>query len=183
VDPIRIEAAAADSPTTMALLAAYFAELAARFPDGFAAAAAGDELSPPDGIFLVAWSGGNPMGCGGIRRLDDTTAEVKHMWVDPRWRGRGVARSLLTRLEAAAAALGYRCARLDTSVHLPEAVALYRNAGWTETPPYNDNPYAGHWFLRDLGEAAGYDVGVTVTCQRPAGRPRRAPQQGRGARQ
>ena len=41
--------------------------------------------------------------------------------------------------------------RLDTSAHLPEAVAFYRRHGWVEIPRYNDNPYAHHWFTRSLG--------------------------------
>jgi GNAT superfamily N-acetyltransferase len=151
----RIDPADAASPAAVQLLDGYFAELAARFPDGFdgsvGGAAPAAEMGPPDGTFLVAWAGEEPVACGGLRRLAAGEAELKHMWVDPAWRGRGVARRLLAALEAAAGSLGYRRIRLDTSIHLPEAVALYRRAGWIETPPYNENPYAGHWFLRELG--------------------------------
>ena len=48
--------------------------------------------------------------------------------------------------EDAARALGIRVLRLDTNSALPEAVALYRNTGWTEIPRYNDDPYPDVFF-------------------------------------
>jgi ribosomal protein S18 acetylase RimI-like enzyme len=72
------------------------------------------------------------------------------MWVHPELRGRGVGRLLLASLEARARELGFSTVRLDTSGHLNEAIALYRAAGYTEITPYNDNPYAAHWFEKHL---------------------------------
>ncbi|MDG1282412.1 MAG: GNAT family N-acetyltransferase [Pseudorhodobacter sp.] len=66
-------------------------------------------------------------------------------------RQEGLATRLMTRIETEARALGMTALRLDTSAHLPEAVAFYRRHGWVEIPRYNDNPYAHHWFTRSLG--------------------------------
>jgi hypothetical protein len=41
-------------------------------------------------------------------------------------------------------------ARLDTNGALTEAIAMYRAGGWTEIAPFNDNPYAEHWFEKEL---------------------------------
>jgi len=153
-DQIRFVEGTPDDPVAVALLDRYFDELAARFPAGFdqtSGRAAPNEMSGPHGAFVLALAGGETIACGGLRHMIEGTAEIKHMWVDPQWRGQGVARELLATLERTAADLGYRQARLDTSVHLPEAVALYRSSGWQETEPYNDNPYAGHWFVKELG--------------------------------
>ncbi len=144
-----------DSATAAALLASYRGELAERFPGGFTPppgwAAAASQLVPPNGAFLVVRSAGEPLGCGGVRVLESGVAELKHMWVSPLLRGRGVGRRLLAALEAEARALGCATVRLDTSPFLPEAIALYRSLGYTEIPRYNDNPLDAIWMERRLG--------------------------------
>lgn len=92
-------------------------------------------FDPPTGAFVVAFlevDGGDsmPVGCAGIRRLDDTTCELKRMYVDPDARGRGIARSLLERLEDEAVALGYTTLWLETGTEQPEAIALYESHGY-----------------------------------------------------
>ena len=76
-----------------------------------------------------------PVACGAVRKLDETTGEIKRMWVDPAARGLGVGRQLLTALEGAAVELGCEAVYLDTSAHLTEAIALYRSFGYEEIPP------------------------------------------------
>ena len=61
-------------------------------------------------------------------------------------RGRGLGRRLLGVLEACAFAGGGPVARLETGGVLTEALSLYRSAGWVEVPPFNDEPFADHWF-------------------------------------
>ena len=70
------------------------------------------------------------------------------MWVAPAARGLGLGRRLLAELEAAAARAARRAARLDTNRALTEAIALYRSSGYVEVPPFNDEPFAHHWFER-----------------------------------
>jgi GNAT superfamily N-acetyltransferase len=108
------------------------------------------ELVPPRGAFLVARLDGRAVGCGAVRKLDENTAEVKRMWIEPDVRGRGVGRRLLAALEEVAIELDCRVLRLDTSAHLTEALALYRSSGYHEIPAYNDNLYAEHWFEKHL---------------------------------
>ena len=143
-----------DSATAAALLASYRAELAERFPGGFTPppgwAAAASQLVSPNGAFLVVRSAGEPLGCGAVRVVGPGLAELKHMWVSPRLRGRGVGRGLLAALEAEARALGCTTVRLDTSPFLPEAIALYHSVGYREIPRYNDNPLDAIWMERLL---------------------------------
>ena len=58
------------------------------------------------------------------------TGEVKRLWVDPTWRGRGLGRRLMSELEDAARGLGFTSLHLGTGDRQPEAVALYESAGW-----------------------------------------------------
>lgn len=84
------------------------------------------------GTFLIARDNGRSVGCGAIRLLDTTTAEVKRMYVEPEQRGKGIGRAVLARLEAEARQLGAKRLVLETGVLSPEALALYRGAGFRQ---------------------------------------------------
>ena len=144
----------AGSSAAQAAMTAYFAELAARFPAGFDPTGylEPEDYNPPRGRFFLAMSGGEVTACGGLQWIDDTTAEIKRMWVDPAFRGRGIARRLLGFLERTAADSGRGAIRLDTNPVLLEAIAMYRSSGYHDIERYNDNPYAGHWFEKRLGD-------------------------------
>jgi len=83
------------------------------------------------GTFVVARADGRAVGCGALRKLDDTTAEVKRMYVEPETRGRGVARGILDHLERVGRDLRVRRLVLETGVYQAEAIALYRSAGFS----------------------------------------------------
>lgn len=108
------------------------------------------ELGPPGGTFLVGSRDGEPVCCGGIKRLDDRVCEIKRMYVSSQARGQGVARALLGALEAAARDLGYALVRLDTGADQPHARALYESAGYLEIPNFNDNPVATYFAEKSL---------------------------------
>lgn len=132
----------------------YFAELQERFPTGFdpADALVADPvaLRAPHGAFVVVRDGLSPVGCGGLQRLDATTAEIKRMWIHPDWRGVGLGRRLLDHLEQVAWHLGRTRVVLDTNSTLREAIAMYDTAGYHAIERYNENPYAQRWFAKDL---------------------------------
>lgn len=108
------------------------------------------DLVPPNGAFLLARVDGEPAGIGGVRHLDTEVAEVKSMYVAPPFRGSGLGRRILARLDEIALEHGCRAVRLDTSDYLTPAVGLYRAAGYREVPAYNENPKADLWFERAL---------------------------------
>lgn len=147
---IVIEPVDPRSPAASGALVRYYRELADRF--GFDAPAADDlaAFQPPDGLFLLARTADDVVGCAGLRRLDATTAEVKRMWIDPAHRGQGLARRLLAALEQAARTAGRTRMVLDTNSALREAIGLYRRAGYRSVERYNDNPDAQCWFAKQL---------------------------------
>jgi GNAT superfamily N-acetyltransferase len=108
------------------------------------------EFEPPAGAFLIVYHDGDAVGCGGFKRLDAETAEIKRMFVSPGARGLGVGRRILEQLEEGARGTGYALIRLDTGDRLPAAIDLYRSAGYHEIPDYNGNPSASHWFEKSL---------------------------------
>jgi GNAT superfamily N-acetyltransferase len=141
-------------PNAQFCLQSYFAELDRRFDAGFDPAlsisAEAHELRPPAGLLLVASLHAEPIGCGALKFHDDAPTEIKRMWVAESARGLGIGRRLLNELEAHAAANGARMVRLETNRTLVEAIAMYRSAGYVEVAPFNDEPYAHHWFEKQL---------------------------------
>jgi DNA-binding MarR family transcriptional regulator/GNAT superfamily N-acetyltransferase len=142
------------SPCARACLDRYYRELAARFDNGFdpvkEGAKPGRDMAPPEGFFLIARLRGQPVGCGGVRRVDQTTGEIKRVWIADEMRGVKLATRLIAELEAQARALGLKTMRLDTNRALTEARALYLKLGYHEAPRFNENPYAHHWFEKRL---------------------------------
>jgi DNA-binding MarR family transcriptional regulator/predicted N-acetyltransferase YhbS len=153
---VEVAAEAPDSADARRCLDAYFRELAARFEEGFDAAADDsarvEDMTPPSGLFVIARLDGEAVGCGGFKRVDKATGEIKRVWTAPSARGIGVARRMLRTLEAAAREAGVNTLRLDTNRALSEAHALYRSEGYREIGRFNDNPYANHWFEKRLLE-------------------------------
>jgi GNAT superfamily N-acetyltransferase len=114
-------------------------------------ALAPSELRPPGGAYLVGFAGTEAVAGGGVRRLTEGVGEIKRMFVRPPVRSHGVARALLSALEAAALSLGYTAVRLDTGPKQAHALRLYRQAGYVDVGPYNDNPFACFWGEKTLG--------------------------------
>ena len=139
-------------------LRAYFAELHRRSDSGFDPAAGisaePHEVTPPAGLFLVAYTNGEPVGCGAVKHHAGAPSEIKRMWVAESARGLGIARRILSELESDAVRSGATTARLETNRHLVEAIAMYRSAGYVEVPPFNDEPFAHHWFEKQLTAAS-----------------------------
>ena len=142
-----------DGPAGRSLLAGFAEEIATLYPGWTAEtgpSATAEELGPPGGLFLVAYADDQPVGCGGIKRLSETVAELKRLYVAPQARNLGLAHDLLDALEDGARDTGYSIVRLDTGANQPAAIKLFRSSGYIEINDYNDNPYASYWFEKAL---------------------------------
>jgi DNA-binding MarR family transcriptional regulator len=143
-------------PDVIHCFARYADELDVRFAGGFdvgmSLSANPEELTPPAGYCVVARLRGLPLPIGGgaLKLHGSAPAELKRMWVDPSWRGLGVGRRLLESLEALARENGARVLHLETNRTLKESIELYRRAGFSEVAPFNEEPYAHHWFEKAL---------------------------------
>ncbi|QWS32414.1 GNAT family N-acetyltransferase [Curtobacterium aetherium] len=93
-------------------------------------------------VFFVARDqSGTPVGCGGLRIVEDGIAEVKRMYVRTETRGTGVAAAILRRLEEAALDLGSPALVLETGTEQKRAIRFYEREGFTRIA--NFGPYAG----------------------------------------
>jgi len=127
-----------DHPDAVGLLRAFYEEQVGRY--GFAESI---DLDPqvylrPHGIFVVAYEGGRPVGCGGCRWYDrsDGVVEIKKTYLVPDARGHGLGRTLLTWLEARALGWGAERAILETGVRNSAALALFTSSGYRPTRRY-----------------------------------------------
>ena len=96
------------------------------------------KYAPPDGRLYLARVDGRAAGCIALRRL----------YVQPQYRGQGLARQLIRRITEDARQIGYRCMLLDTLPVLEDAVRLYRQLGFYEIPCYNDSPVESTLFFQ-----------------------------------
>ena len=93
------------------------------------------QLFEPHVRFFLARLDGVATACGGVALFDDY-AEIKRMYTRPAARGRGLAKAVLRRLEEEARAAGKTVLRLETGHFQPEAVGLYRRAGFNSCGPF-----------------------------------------------
>jgi len=93
-------------------------------------------LRQPQVAFLVARVDGEALGCGALLDSGEGWAEVKRMFVSPAARGLKLGRRLLDEIEAIAARRGVRVLRLEMGGLQPEALGLYRSAGFVEIGPF-----------------------------------------------
>jgi GNAT superfamily N-acetyltransferase len=152
---IEFRTAPFDSCDAAVLVQAYHEEIAVIY-DGLdlnssnMPPAGAAQLRAPNGTFLVGYEEGEPICCGGVKRLDEHHCELKRMYVVPHARERGVARRLLGALEHAAAQLGYTTARLATGPRQPAAQHLYESAGYVGIGNFNDEPAASFFGEKPL---------------------------------
>lgn len=98
-----------------------------------------EEFDHPNGIFFIGYVDEIPVAMGGWRRggpLGDSDGEIKRMFVLDSHRGRGYSRQVLEELERSAARQGIRRLVLETGTEQPEAISLYRSAGYVDVEPF-----------------------------------------------
>ncbi|MEH6693356.1 MAG: GNAT family N-acetyltransferase [Pseudorhizobium pelagicum] len=93
-------------------------------------------LERPSVRFLVARTNGAVAGCCALAHAGDGTAEIKRMFVDPAWRGLRIGKLLLAAIIDNARQSKLDAIRLETGIHQPEAIGLYRAYGFTDIPPF-----------------------------------------------
>jgi putative acetyltransferase len=131
------------SADALLLIERLSAELGARYNDDGSGAFSPDDILVPGGAFVIARLHQEPVGCGALRPLREGIGEIKRMFVEPRARGRGIARKILRELEAIAERTGYNAVWLETGTLQPEAIALYETSGYKRIDCYGqyvDNP-------------------------------------------
>jgi len=85
---------------------------------------------------VLAYENEIAVGCGAIKEFDSETMEVKRMFVEPSFRGRGIASKVLAELEVWTSELNFKKCILETGIKQPEAIGLYKKCGYTQIENY-----------------------------------------------
>jgi putative acetyltransferase len=93
------------------------------------------------GTVVVAFVDAEPAGCACFKEHDQSTVEVKRMFVADNQRGKGIASRMMDELEKWAGELEYTTMILELGDNQPEAIKLYKGKGYQVTPNYP--PYIG----------------------------------------
>ena len=153
MDTLDLRIEPANSPSATLLIAALDAELRSRYPGMAVNGIDVAEFEAQGGVFVVGYVDGEPGVCGALRP-HEAAVEIKRMFVASAFRGLGLGRRMLEFLEAEAQRRGYTRAVLETGNNQPEAISLYRSAGWRAIPPfglYVGNPISTCFEKRFVG--------------------------------
>ena len=106
------------------------------------------DYEEPEGRLLLAFHEAKLAGCIALRKLDESTCEMKRLFVRGTFRGQGIGRNLIEMIIREAREIGYERMRLDTlPPKMNDAIALYQSFGFKDIPPYYDNPVPGAKFM------------------------------------
>ncbi len=98
-------------------------------------------MNDPGSIFVIARNeAGEAIGCGAIRPINGSIAEVKRMYA--KYQSQGIGTAILSYLEEQATKLGYSAIWLETRAVNEQAVRFYERNGYQRIPNYGK--YAGN---------------------------------------
>jgi putative acetyltransferase len=139
---IIIERKNPDDPTVESLIKKLDADLWERYPTQQAFFSQFNKL-PKEACVVVAYDGKEAVGCGAFKPFvnDEKTVEIKRMFVDESVRNKGIGLRILNALEKWAIEKNYKMANLETGTNQPEAIRLYKKAGYEIID--NFEPYIG----------------------------------------
>ena len=100
------------------------------------------QYGPPEGaLFLIYADSDQPIGCFALRKLQLEICELKRMFLEKNYRGKGIGRQMMENALIEARNLGYNKIRLDSIQSMKSAIALYEAFGFREIGPYRHNPF------------------------------------------
>lgn len=92
-------------------------------------------------LFVAVSPNNEPFGMTAVTRLNDDSAEIQRVAVDPTRQGAGAAKALMRQcIEHAVARWQTRYLELWTLAHMTSAISFYRKTGFVETGQPSDYP-------------------------------------------
>jgi GNAT superfamily N-acetyltransferase len=137
---MNIREVEASSREAQLLMAELDDEIVQRYPGNSPHGIDAQEFRKACGYFALMLdpATNDAIGCAAFRPVTEQCAEIKRMYVRLAHRGRGNSKLLLSHVEAVARQRGFRIFVLETGDAQPEAIRLYRSAGYFEIPRFGD---------------------------------------------
>lgn len=105
------------------------------------------KYAQPAGRLLLAWRADEVVACVGLRQVDESSCEMKRVYVRPAARGENLGRRLVERILQEARSAGYARMCLDVLPEFAAAQKIYAEFGFSEAPAVTFNPVPGTRFL------------------------------------
>ncbi len=143
-----------------ALLSEHLANMALHSPAESIHALDIEALRKPGITFWCGWSAGDLLGCGALKELDTSHAEIKSMRTATAHRRKGVAAGILAHLLNVSHQRGYHRLSLETgsAAAFAPARAMYARFGFVPCGPFADyveDPYSV-FMTRALGKSESH---------------------------
>lgn len=138
--PIDVRPDDLSTPQVQALIAEHLSGMQGNSPPGHVHALAIDGLRAPGVTFWTAWIDGALCGCGALKQLDGSNAELKSMRTRAAFLRRGVGQALLDEIVRTARQRGYTQLWLETGTGaaFDAAHALYLRNGFEWSGAFGD---------------------------------------------
>jgi len=106
-----------------------------------------EKYKEPDGAFIIAKENNNIIGCVGIRKIEPKICEMKRLFVNDNYKGKGIGKKLVEMIIEEAKIKNYERIRLDTINTMDAALNIYYKNGFHRIEPYYNNPNKGTVYL------------------------------------
>ena len=104
----------------------------------------------PEGSFIIAKDNNFVVGCVGIRNIGNKICEMKRLFVNDNYKGKGIGKTLVVKIIEEAKIKKYEIMRLDTVKTMEAALNIYYKIGFYEIEPYYNNPYSDVVYLEKI---------------------------------
>jgi ribosomal protein S18 acetylase RimI-like enzyme len=104
----------------------------------------------PNGTFIIAKDKDNVIGCVGLKKWDEEICEMKRLFVNDKYKGKGIGKKLVEIIIEEAKKEKYTIMRLDTFKTMESALKIYYKNNFYKIEPYYNNPYNGVVYLEKI---------------------------------
>ncbi len=105
-------------------------------------------------FFLGVYSKEQLTACCAVKKMNGY-GEIKRLYVKPEFRGIGLAKKLIMKMEEYLKKEGIKYAKAETGVSQPEAIRLYEDLDYERSHPfgdYSENPHS-LFFIKNLSSS------------------------------